>query len=256
MQSWDTELYAKYLRQRTQPAIDLLSRVTIDSPECVVDAGCGPGNSTLVLQQRWPGANILAFDSSPEMLAKAKQQSPGVDWFLADLNTWHPRQAVDLIFANAVLHWAPNHRRLLPRLLSALTPHGCLALQMPAHYRSLIHELLESVADRPAWRKFTQGARSGILRKTATDYYDLLSPLATELDVWETVYFHSMENASAVMDWFRATGLRPVLGALPNDEARVEFEAELLSLFEGEFRQRSDGKILLPFPRLFIVARN
>lgn len=254
MPVWDADQYLKFQQERTQPAIDLAARVQFKSPGRIVDVGCGPGNSTAVLAARFPKADLSGLDSSADMLATARASNEEIHWFQADVTTWEPEEEYDLIFSNAVLQWVPDHQTVFPRLMRFLNPGGALAIQLPAHYASPLHRCVVDVSELPEWRDATENARQRLISETRSFYYDLLSPLAARIDLWETEYIHTMESVEAILEWFRGTGLRPYLEALPDDNQRVRFETELLSRYRDAYPTQANGKILFPFRRLFIVA--
>ena len=72
--TWNPEQYLSFADQRGRPFFDLVGRVGAESPRRVVDLGCGPGNLTVTLRQRWPDATIEASDSSPEMVDAARRR--------------------------------------------------------------------------------------------------------------------------------------------------------------------------------------
>lgn len=253
MSDWNPALYSRFEDERTRPAAELLARVPLDAPRQVVDLGCGPGNSTELLVQRFPAAHIVGTDSSQAMLATARQRLPQVRFEQGDIADWAPAEPVDLAYANASLQWVSDHERLLPRLLSALAPGGVLAVQMPDNLDEPSHVLMRETAAAllgvPADDAGKQRAR--IL--PAPRYYDLLAPLA-DVDVWRTTYHHRMDDAAAIVQWLRATGLKPYLDPLP-PELQAQFLAEYQRRIERAYPPCSDGKRLLAFPRLFIVAQ-
>jgi trans-aconitate 2-methyltransferase len=223
MPIWNPGQYLKFGAERTRPSLDLCARIP-GSPGRILDLGCGPGNSTAVLRERWPEAELAGLDSSAEMIAQARASHPAGSWILAGAESYVPPQALDLVFSNAVLQWLPDHPRLLPRLMGWLAPGGCLAVQMPA---MSFHE--------------------------ASFYYDLLAPTA-QVDLWETVYHHPMASHQALIEWYEGTGMRPYLERLPDDAARAAFKAELLEECRGEYPVMADGKVVMPFKRLFFLA--
>lgn len=253
MSDWSSSLYLRYGSERTQPAIDLANRVP-GSPGRIVDLGCGPGNSTAVLQGRWPDAAITGVDNSSNMLERARSTFPDLAWELADAASWHPDTPPDLLFSNAALHWLPNHAELMPRLLGFVTPGGWFAAQLPYHLESPLHQALFAVADAPPWREALRAARNAMHVETAAGYYDLLRGGAARLDVWVTTYFHPMKDLQGVLDWIRATGLRPYLEALPDDR-KNHFEQALMERWRDTLPATSAGGYLLPFPRLFLLAQ-
>lgn len=254
MSDWDSASYLRFEGERTQPALDLANRVP-NHPAHIVDLGCGPGNSTAVLRTRWPDARILGIDNSATMLARARETFPDMAWQHADIDTWQPQEPPELLFSNAVLHWLPNHGALFPRLLNRVAPGGWLAAQMPYHPESPIHRALFSQADAPEWRNLCRTARSAMHVETAVRYHDILQAHAARLEVWITTYFHAMKDLPAVLDWLRASGLRPYLAALEEDAQRVRFEQSLLERWRDVLPATAVGGYLLPFPRIFLLAQ-
>lgn len=257
MSDWDPDLYRRFEDERTRPAADLLARVPLEQPGRIVDLGCGPGNSTDLLHRRFPNARILGVDRSEAMLASAKARLPDVAFEPGDAAAWHPDPPPDLIFCNAVLQWVPNHRDLFPRLLSCLAPGGILAVQMPDTIDEPSHRLMREVAGRAPWREFAMEAadRRSDVMLAAEDYYDLLAVSACTVDLWRTTYRHPLGSEMDIVDWFRSTGLRPYLDALPDEARRQAFLADYAGAIAAAYPRRADGLRLLAFPRLFIVAR-
>ena len=224
-------------------------------PREIWDLGCGTGEHAAVLKRRHPAARVHGMDSSPEMLAEARSRSDQVEWLQGDIAGFAPVQAPDLIFTNAALQWLPDHAALYPRLVQTLSGRGVFACQVPMTFEAAWHVVLrETAADGP-WAARLAGVRGVRQVATAETYYDWLAPLASELDIWSTVYLHVLEGEDPVIDWMRGTGLRPFLQALDDSDE----EAAFLDAYRGRlaplFPRRPGGVILLPFPRLFIVAR-
>lgn len=257
MADWDPSLYARYEDERSRPAAELLARVALEHPRIVVDVGCGPGNSTALLARRFPDAALLGIDTSEAMLASARQRLPGAAFVEADAATWVPDRAPDLIFSNAALQWVPDHASLLPRLFDLLAPGGVLAVQMPDNLAQPSHRLMREVAAAGPWAAaIGDPAVAGRLGRmlSAEAYYDLLARDAAEVDLWHTTYQHRLADARAIVDWVRATGLKPFVDPLPPDLA-AGFLAAYEGAIDGAYGTRADGRRLLAFPRLFIVAR-
>ncbi|CAL95250.1 trans-aconitate 2-methyltransferase [Azoarcus olearius] len=251
MPTWDDQQYLKFADERTRAARDLLARVPLDDAATVVDLGCGPGNSTALLVERWPQARVVGVDSSAEMLRSARQALPQVEWMQADLRAWAPAAPVDLIFANAVMQWLPDHATLLPELLRHLRPGGVLAIQMPRNYDEPSHRLMRETPG--PWAARLAGARAIAPLPAAAWYYDLLAPHARQLELWQTTYEQVMDDAGAIVEWVRGTGLRPYLEALAEDEHPAYLAAYEAGI-DAAYPPRSDGRRLFPFPRLFMVA--
>ncbi len=219
-----------------------------------VDLGCGPGNSTSVIEARWPGADILGIDNSQEMLDQAVSHHPGFSFARGDISVWEPESRYDLIFSNAALQWLGNHDTLFARLMSYLNPGGVLAVQMPNNHMEITHASMREVAEEGLWSVDLSDVRSTPPVLSAQDYYNILIPGASEIDIWETRYFHIMDSVTAIAEWLKGTGLRPFLAPL-SETARERFMERYIEKLDTAFPVQSDGKVLLPFPRLFIIAK-
>lgn len=253
MPPWDPSQYMKFGNERTQPSVDLVSRVPLAAPRRIVDLGCGPGNSTEMIARRWPEAEITGVDNSAAMLETAAKSYPHWRWEEADIGAWSPAEPYDLVFSNAALQWVPDHPRVFPALFRHVAEGGVLAVQMPRNFESPSHALMRKVAEDGAWRDRLRGARDLLAVRGPEFYYDLLAPRARRVEVWETEYGHVMADARAILEWVRGTGLRPFLEPLDAGE-RAEFERRYLAEIERAYPRRADGKVLFPFRRLFVVA--
>ncbi|MBV8566498.1 MAG: trans-aconitate 2-methyltransferase [Methylobacteriaceae bacterium] len=255
MADWSATQYLKFSDERTRPALDLLARVPLQNPGRCVDLGCGPGNSTELLGARFPDASITGLDNSPDMLAAARKRLPHVRFDQADLVSWAPQERYDLIFANAVLHWLPGHEMLFPRLASLLNAGGCLAVQMPDNLDEPSHVLMREVAQAGPWaEKLAAAAGSRAEIGSFDDYYRWLAGTCASVDLWRTVYLHALSGPTAIVEWVKGTGLRPFIDPLDETERR-DFLARYEEAIAAAYPPQADGKVLLPFPRLFVVAR-
>jgi trans-aconitate 2-methyltransferase len=250
---WDPAQYLRFSDERLRPALDLLARLPVRSPARIVDLGCGTGNITAILTQRFPSADVLGVDSSAAMLAKAREAGLSCRFVQADIAAWQPETAPEVIYSNAALHWIGEHETLFPRLLSLLAPGGCLAVQMPAMHDAPLRALQYQVAEGGPWAERLKHIRSAPPILDPGVYWDLLRPRAASLDLWETVYLHPLQGEDAVMEWASGSSLRPFLDALPEAE-RQSFRHAYAAAVRPHYPRRPDGTTLLPFRRLFIVA--
>jgi trans-aconitate 2-methyltransferase len=245
---WSARQYLKFEDERTRPSRDLLAQVPLESPKRVVDLGCGPGNSTELLIERFPNADVIGVDSSLDMLRQARKQLPACTFVEGDLSTWMPEPGTELLFGNAVFHWVPDHLRVLARLLQSLPPGGVLAVQMPDNTDEPALMLMEKVAAALAQPNV---ARNDLPQPE--QYYDGLCPLCSRIDIWHAHYNHIIENHVGVVEWFKGSGMRPFLAPL-SASARETFLAKYTDEIRDAYPARFDGKVLLKFPRLFILA--
>lgn len=247
-EDWSAKQYLKFADERTRPPRDLLAQVPLDSPRRIADLGCGPGNSTELLIERFPDAEVIGVDSSPDMLRQARAQLPGLKFVEADLSTWMPESDTNLLFGNAVFHWVPGHPKVLARLLQSLPSGGVLAAQMPDNTSEPALMLMEKVAVSLGQ---SNAARNDLPRPES--YYDLLRPLCSHVDIWHTHYNHIIESHDGVVEWFKGSGLRPFLAPL-DAATRETFIVKYTDELRLAYPARCDGKVMLKFPRLFIIA--
>jgi len=250
--TWSAKQYTMFEQQRTRPVRDLVAAIATTGVRTAVDLGCGPGNSTEVLAERFPQAHVTGMDSSDDMLADARKRLPSLSFELADIGAWHPAQAFDVILANASLQWLPDHATLYPHLIAQLTPGGTLAVQTPDNLDEPAHRLAREVAADGPWSAKI-GAVKHNERHTPSYYFELLSKHCSTVDVWRTTYQHPLADHAAVVEWFKASALRPFLAPLTDDE-KAAFLREYQARITQAYPALSDGTVLLPFPRLFIIA--
>jgi trans-aconitate 2-methyltransferase len=255
MLDWNPALYRRYEDERTRPAQELLARVPLTAAARVVDLGCGPGNSTELLVQRFAGAAVVGTDNSEAMLANARERLPQASFELSDIAAWQPELPPDLIYANASLQWVPDHEALIPRLFDALAPGGVLAVQMPDNREEPTHRLMRELAAQPPWAQAIGDADAVRARLLSLEgYYDLLATDAAKVDVWRTAYQHPMASAAAIVEWVRGTGLKPFVDPLSGD-LQASYLAEYERRVAWAYPVRADARLLLAFPRMFIVAQ-
>lgn len=254
-EDWSARQYLKFEDERTRPARDLLAQVPLATPDLCVDLGCGPGNSTELVAERFPQAQVMGIDTSPDMLAAARKRLPALRFEAGDAAHFTLERPADLIFANAVLQWVPDHARLFPRLMSLLAPGGVLAVQMPDNLDEPSHAAMRETALDGLWAgKLAEAAGARSELPSVGAYYDLLIPHAARVDIWHTIYQHPLAGIPAIVEWLKGTGLRPFLDPLDADE-RAAFLAAYSARLARHYGARADGKVLLAFPRLFLIAR-
>ncbi len=252
--SWNPTQYLKFKKERTQPAIDLVARIPLRTPSRILDLGCGPGNSTAVLAEAFPNASILGVDYSQSMIDAAKAAYPKLDFLLFDATTDFARlpKTFDVVFSNACIQWVPDHPTLLQNMLGVLNEHGVLAVQVPINDQEPIHQIIQSVAQRPEWvEKFPHSRVFHTL--SPYTYFDLLSRLHTDVTMWETIYYHRMPSHDSILEWYSSTGLRPYLSVL-DDADRRRFLAAVRNDVIRYYPVSENGEILFRFPRLFWIA--
>jgi len=251
---WSPDQYLKFEDERTRAANDLLSAVPNQNVKFAVDLGCGPGNSTELIVKRYPHAEVLGIDSSADMTAKAKERLPGCEFAVADIGVWQPQRNADLLYANAVMQWLPDHDRLFPRLMGFLNRGGSLAIQMPDNLQEATHVAMREVAADARWAaRVTQADATRSEIGTASFYLQLLRPHCQHVDIWRTTYHHPLQGLDGVIEWFKGSGLRPYLSLLNHDE-RTDFLDSYKQRLAQFYKPMDDGMVLLPFPRMFIVA--
>ena len=264
MVQWDSEQYLRFEAERTQPSRDLAAQLPPEMGDdggtlvhAVLDIGCGPGNSTAVLRERYPHARILGVDSSPDMVEAARKAHPDIDFALCDVSD--PKRFArlpkdfDVVFSNACIQWVPDHERLIPRLMSRLVRGGMLAVQTPMNYDEPIHRIIASVVHGPRFGAMLPQQRE-FYNLQPEDYWEILRAHAAGFRMWQTTYLHTLPSHEAIMEWYRGTGLRPYLQALGEGAAREEFEAEVFARVRAAYPTQSDGSIIFPFPRFFFTA--
>ena len=256
MSVWNSELYLKFKKERTQPSCDLANAIKIENPANIIDIGCGPGNSTAVLKQKFPNAHIIGADFSQNMIEKAKTEHPDLEFirFDASKDFANLNQKFDVVFSNACIQWIPNHKKLLPDMMNVLKPAGMLAVQIPVQFDQPIHKAVAEVAALPKWKALVPFEKVfNILAEN--EYFDILSQISSDFKMWKTVYMHRMPSQQSIIEWYRSTGLKPYLDILPA-EKHAEFENDILEVIKPFYPVQQNGEVIFRFPRLFFVAVN
>lgn len=252
---WDSKQYLKFKAQRTQPAIDLANRIRLDNPERILDIGCGPGNSTKVLADRFPNAYILGVDNSDEMITAAKKNYPDLEFEKCDAGTELSQfdKSFDVVFSNACIQWVPDHRNLILSMLNVLrNSNGVLAIQVPMNFNEPIHLIIDELAASRKWKDYFRFSQI-YYTLSPGEYFDILSELSGDFDIWETIYYHVMKSHQDILEWYKGTGLRPYLDVLPDDK-KAEFEKDFLDKLVQRYPRQKNGEIIFRFPRFFFTA--
>ncbi len=253
--NWSSEQYLKFKAQRTQPAIDLVNRINMNNPKKIIDIGCGPGNSTQVLSSRFPGAYILGVDKSEDMISSAKANYPNLDFEICDIEVELSQleHNFDIVFSNACIQWVPDHKHLLTNMLSLLNRDGVLAVQIPMNFNEPIHMIIDELATSNKWKDYFIEPRI-FYTLTQSEYFNILSEISKDFDIWETVYYHAMKSHDDILEWYRGTGLRPYLDVL-SDNKKTEFEADVMENLLQRYPKQKNGDIIFRFLRFFFTAQ-
>ena len=255
MSDWNPTGYLKFEKERSQPAIDLVMRISHDNPKNILDIGCGPGNSTGILYDRWENARITGLDSSPAMLEKARKSNDDIDWVLGDASAdlGHLGQ-FDIIFSNAAFQWIPDNDILINKLFNMLNPEGVLAAQIPYMEEMQIRKVINEVVNRADWARYFANLSTPYKMNPPDFYYDVLNHLTPEISLWETRYFQIMNSHDDLVQWCKSTALRPYLDCLVDEVKKAEFEKDILGEITNHYETKQDGKVLFPFDRIFFIA--
>ena len=253
---WNAELYLKFGRERTQPSIDLVSRIESDNPKKIIDIGCGPGNSTQILAARWPDSGITGVDNSPAMIEKAKNDFPAQEWKLLDAATDVIEGKFDIVFSNATIQWIPNHDKILKKFRSMLIERGVLAIQIPLFWDMPVGKALIKIANESRWTNLTSGALELFTIHSASFYYDILSELFGQVEMWETDYIHILNSQHAILEMIKGAGLRPFLDRLEKEEDQKAFSDSTFEAIARDYPVQKNGKVLFPFKRLFSIVKS
>ena len=250
MLDWNSNQYLKFKNQRTQPAIDLAVHVKANDPKTIVDIGCGPGNSTAVLKNIFPHAEIIGIDSSPNMIEKAQNEHPDIKFQLCDALALDGKY--DMLFSNACLQWIPNHDTLIPSLMQKLNNGGVLAVQIPMNNNEPLFKLIKEIIQESKW-----GIKDVSVQPNKTlspnEYFNILTGCSSSFDMWETKYYHNLPDHKALIEWVKGTRLRPYLEHM-NQKQCVEFETEIMEKAKGLYPVMENGEVILGFCRFFFTA--
>jgi trans-aconitate 2-methyltransferase len=252
--NWSAKQYVAFEDERTRPVRDLVGALPVTDAKLVLDLGCGPGNSTEVLAARYTDARVVGIDSSEDMIVAARKRMPKASFSVQDVRDWSGEGGYDVILANALFQWVPNHETLFPKLMEQLRRGGALAIQMPDNLEERAHRLMRDTAINGPWAaKLAAATESRTTLADAAWYTELLKPISARVDLWRTTYYHVLGGAAAIVEWFKGSGLRPFLDPLTGAEREAYLERYTASIAKA-YPALADGSVLLPFPRLFMIA--
>ncbi len=251
---WNPELYLKFSKERIQPSIDLVSRIEIENPKKIIDIGCGPGNSTQILRERWSSSHILGIDKSKSMISKAVSDFPNQEWKLFDVETDEFRYKYDIVYSNATIQWIHNHDILLKKLSDIVNPNGVIAIQIPLFFNMPLGQSISKIAQDSKWSNLTKDVDKLFTILKSFEYYDILSEHFEKIEMWETHYIHIMESHLSILEMIRSTGLKPYIEKLSNDNDKKQFDDLVFESIKSDYKLQKNGKVLFPFNRLFFIG--
>ena len=254
MSDWNPEQYEKFIKDRTQPTIDLANRLEVKEVKRILDLGCGTGNSTRILKDRFSDAMVFGADNSDEMLAKAKKTHPDIEFIHLDVggDLSEVKERFDIVFSNACIQWIPNHKILLPKLMLLLRRGGVLAVQIPIQSEHPVHIIMNELVTTAKWKdKLSQRNYNNL---STSEYYDVLSGISDDFEMWETIYCHRMPSYESIIEWYKGTGLRPYLEQLSETDVE-DFVSDVYRELKNRYKIQRNGEIMFRFPRLFFIAK-
>lgn len=249
---WDPEQYVRFREQRAKPLRDLAALVDARPGMRVLDLGCGDGSMTAWLHGHLKASTTLGIDQSAKMLEGAPSE-PGLAFVQADIASYEPASAVDLVFSNAALQWVPDHDALFPRLAGWLGPGGQLAVQMPMNWDHPSHRVAAELAAEAPYAAALEGYQRPYPQLSIEAYATKLQELGfSEQVVRMQVYGHLMDSSEQIVEWVSGSLLSAFRARLPE---------QLYAEFRAEYRERVLAEVgevtpyFYPFTRLLLWAR-
>lgn len=248
--------YMKFIESRTRCGKDLLVQLPLRLSGKIVDLGCGPGNSTELLIQRYPDSKISGMDSSSDMIRLAIERCPSIEFEVSDLRTYlPPDKDICLYFASMTFQWVPGNERIpiIKRLLEAQPPGARFAMCMPAPHGRLFHQAMVDIALDGPWRDILAAHKTTYDPAPApSDLYNALKPLCSDIDIWHIDQQNHFQDHAEAAECFSSTGLRPFLEPL-NEEWRIEFTNRYVNRLKLDYPAQEDGSALIGFPTLYAI---
>jgi len=255
--NWDPETYLKFKNYRSRPALDLLAQIELETKGHIIDLGCGPGNITRLIKDKWPLHKVSGIDLSLEMIQKAEKiyGNSDIEWLQSDINSWEWEKPTALIFSNAALQWVPQHKILLPKLMKMLEPRGKLAIQIPLTRNYPYQECIRKLISSPFWSRKLELDLNYKNPLEPEEIYNLLSPQSQRINIWTTDYQHILDGENPVLKWIMGTALTPYLSVL-NNKDKETFLSEYSKLLDKAYPRQNNGKTLFNMKRLFFIAES
>ncbi len=252
---WNPANYLKFKNERNLPSIDLVKRIDA-SMVCadILDIGCGPGNSSSLLLERWPGCRLTGIDNSPKMIERASNDYPGQEWIVSGAHEFEPRKKFDLAFSNAAFQWIPDHPSLIKKYSGLINEKGALAVQLPQFYDMPVGRSLEKLSSSLKWPSLAGGCEGLFTTLEPGTYYDILSLYFRRIEIWNTDYIHIFDTHMSIFEMIQSTALRRYLGRLKSETEKTEFEAAVIEVIKKDYPARKDGRVLFPFMRFFFIG--
>jgi len=255
MNDWNPNKYLVFKNERTQPAIDLVERIELVNPKNIIDIGCGPGNSTQILVNKYPNSAVVGLDSSKAMIEKAKADFPNQTWIHEKAENIGDEKKYSLVFSNAALQWIDNHEILIPKLWNLVDDNGAFAAQIPNFKPMPVNTAINNVLTKDKWNYGIKDNVPWNKQLYGLDYYyELLNKHSKKIVLWETHYCHIMSSIQGIIDFVHSTALKPYSEQLNDENKKQEFETEVLEECKKYYKEQSDGNILFPFQRMFVIA--
>ena len=238
---WDPEKYNQFKNIRYKPFFDLTGFIRDDDLDFAVDIGCGTGEQTKILSEKFPQTDFLGIDSSPEMLLQSKAfENPNlrfeqntVEQFIAH----HANLKWSLVFSNAALQWSDDHASLFPQLISLLSDTGQFAVQMPVQGENLLNKLLISLAQEKPFADYLKGWKRESPLLNIDQYADIMFRNGLhEIQILQKVYPIIADDSQKLLDFISGSALIPYLERMTKSE-QEQFLVEYKSRIEKAFRK-------------------
>lgn len=254
MSDWNPDLYLKFKEGRNKPIFDLISHIPLTQPGRIIDIGCGPGNSTIALKNKFPDADITGIDNSSNMIEAAKKAHPEIAFKIIDINNdLCSLGKFDIVFSNAVLQWLGNHDILILRLFDLLNTNGVLAVQIPYNFGTPVHGALCELVESEKWSRYFDIKRPQNYRSVGY-YYDIISSFCDRFDIWTTKHVHILNTHLDIIEWYKSTGFKVYLEQLKDEALINDFLSDILTAIEKIYKPQENNKILFEFERLFFTV--